>query len=495
MRDPHLEPHPASDLDQLLEDSVSGLPPMDIVAQVTPWRRAMRRVLAGLGLSALTLQFWGLQYWLPTIGMLLMLLGFRTLRQENRWLGACWALTVLRALILFPMLLLETTLLPERFPKGMQALSVLHIFILFALFFCLRSAFLAVQRKAGLPPRAGGATALLIWYGLLGILAMLSYRGWILGLALIVSYVLILRSLYKLYHALDEAGYAIKPVRLRLSDRTLVIILCVGLLAGGALGFQCGGRYPMHWQPVSAVQDGQAQSIRAHLLSLGFPAAVLEDLTDAEISACAQAQQVVTETPREHIFPDDLTTVTPEQTPGQLRITHVAVALPDGHWQVFHHFFWLTDPAFYGTECLQLWPADRDSAGWIASDPPSGRVLFDRADGVQAAPFWFLGKQRYLSDGILWEPQQQDDLFAAFSFPREASRARGYVTYGVRAVNHAYLFSSWMNYTHQQQLWQYPVRSAMQVRMENGWNRAGAFATVQDALQFYPAEMDDAPAA
>ena len=33
----------------------------------------------------------------------------------------------------------------------------------------------------------------------------------------------------------------------------------------------------------------------------------------------------------------------------------------------------------------------------------------------------------------------------------------------------------------------YPAMTAMEKRMANSWNDAGAFMTVQDALQFYPA--------
>ena len=44
---------------------------------VTPWKRAMGRVLAGTALTALGTNLWGLNYLLPGIGLVLMLLGFR----------------------------------------------------------------------------------------------------------------------------------------------------------------------------------------------------------------------------------------------------------------------------------------------------------------------------------------------------------------------------------------------------------------------------------
>ena len=41
----------------LLAQSVDELPPEEIVADVTPWRRAMERVLFGLALCMVTLNF------------------------------------------------------------------------------------------------------------------------------------------------------------------------------------------------------------------------------------------------------------------------------------------------------------------------------------------------------------------------------------------------------------------------------------------------------
>ena len=41
--------------DAMLADSVPELPPSDIVTDVTPWRKAMKRVLTGIALSAIPL--------------------------------------------------------------------------------------------------------------------------------------------------------------------------------------------------------------------------------------------------------------------------------------------------------------------------------------------------------------------------------------------------------------------------------------------------------
>lgn len=66
-----------------LQASVPERLPDKVAAAVTPWKRAMGRVLAGTALTALGTNLWGLNYLLPGIGLVLMLLGFRLLRREG----------------------------------------------------------------------------------------------------------------------------------------------------------------------------------------------------------------------------------------------------------------------------------------------------------------------------------------------------------------------------------------------------------------------------
>ena len=61
-----------AELDALLTEELSALPPSDgLVTEITPWRRATNRILVGLALTCITLNFFWLDYLLPTIGVLL----------------------------------------------------------------------------------------------------------------------------------------------------------------------------------------------------------------------------------------------------------------------------------------------------------------------------------------------------------------------------------------------------------------------------------------
>ena len=85
----------------MLQSGLPELPPEDIVQEVTPWHKAIYRALIGIAFNTFTLNFLGLNYILPAIASILSLLGFRSLRRENRWFRACYRITLVRSLYLF----------------------------------------------------------------------------------------------------------------------------------------------------------------------------------------------------------------------------------------------------------------------------------------------------------------------------------------------------------------------------------------------------------
>lgn len=484
----------------LLAQSVDELPPEEIVADVTPWRRAMERVLFGLALCMVTLNFWCLNYLLPAIGTVLLLLGFRALRRENPWLGGCFVCAVLRTACVFPSLILNTTILPGDACRS--AAAAVSAALMLALLLCFWQGLLAVQKKAGLPAQGGGTLALIVWYVLICVLAAVHYTGLLVPIAMLVGYVCILRSLSRLSKALDEAGYAIAPQPVRVTDRCIALVLAAALGIGCTLGYLFGGSYRMDWQPADTSEQTQTEAIRQQLLDLGFPEAVLNDLTPEDIAACGGALRVVVEVEdypvndgrtvlweayneknERHYVQDTVYDVK------ELRLTGVAVQLPGAQetWRVFHHFLWTTDPGFYGTEVLQIRPAYRSiPEGWSAAGDVTGRVLYDRDGQTFAAPYAALGARTFTANTVLWGEQTNTDLFAAFSLPRHAQHARGYVAYSTTEARDGYILSSGVYYTHQQSLLQYPAVTAMEKRMTSAFGNTGAFYTVQHALQFFP---------
>lgn len=146
------------EFDRLLEEELSALPlPDETVEEITPWKRAMTRIVWGVGLTTCTLNFWYLNYLLPAVGVVLLLLGFRTLRRENRWFAFCWAAAAVDAAAFFFLRVKDATLWSGAPVPFGEALALLQL----AQSFCLWQGIKAVRRAAGQedPGRRGGGPA------------------------------------------------------------------------------------------------------------------------------------------------------------------------------------------------------------------------------------------------------------------------------------------------------------------------------------------------
>lgn len=505
------DPMNEKDFDSMLESTMSELPPDDIVSEVTPWKKSMHRVLIGLAMSSLTLNFWCLNYILPAIGFILMLLGFRTMHRENSPFKACYAITLIRSVYYFPMLILNATIYQQTFYESGWTwyLTIGNLILQFIQLVCLWQGIKAVQRKAGLEEHAGGAVGLMIWFGIICLLGIIQYSGIIIAAIVILVYILAIRSLWKLAGEMDEAGYMIEAAPVRVPDIFLTGIIVGSLALGLALAYIFGGTYHMDWQPIEVTQDEEVAAIKEHLITLGFPEEILDDMTDEDILDCKGATRVAMYV-REHPFNEGHEEMVYIEDPiptwmepgyhrqtvydvKELVLTGVAVELPTEreHWKIIHHFRWAADPGYFGTESIQLWPAYRDgNEGWGKASDCSGRVLYDKNGMTFTAPYINLGEETHTTNSIFWGSSVSTDIFAEFSLPNDGENQRGYIAYTIKEMRDGAIVDAWINYTHQQTWIQYPALTAKQQRMANSWNEAGAFKTIQDALQFYPKDDD-----
>lgn len=473
-----------------LADSVPPQPPSDVADGVTPWKRAVNQLLAGTALTSLTVRNLGLHLILPAVGIILLLLGFRALRRENRWFTACLALAAACAALRLPGLILSATLLRPALetPPLSLLLGWGGTAARLALYFCLWQGLRTVGRKAGQHPWALPALALFGWYVLITVLAATEGgQSVLLVIASCIGFVLILYCLYSLARDLAETGYGIRPAAVRLSDRWLALLLAGAVAAGCVLGGLLGSRYPMAWAPAEGAGPAAA-AVRQRLEELGFPAYVLDDLTDADILACDGALEAAVTVTAARL--DGSGRVSgPEALDIQgLRITAVAVRLPgDGlRCRVFRHFLWTADPGFRGTEAIRLTPPYLDQQRrWDPIAPVSGQVLYDRGGQGYAAPFHLLREDPKGGDPL------RSGIWAAFSVPAGAKRCRGYVSYCMEEIMETGGLADLLNYYHQKTLLQYPVRSALeyaQAAALSPWGDASdgrVFLLFQGKLELY----------
>lgn len=494
--------------DDLLREDAAALPP-PAAGEINPWSMAMTRVLWGLGLITITLNFLYLDVILPAVGGLLLVLGFCTLRRENTPLRWCYilslaSLAVRGACIVLAALPVETGLAP----------AYVNIALLQVLYVCLWRGMVGVSRAAGEEkPAATAAGAMAVFYAVLTVLALIGVEGWLLVLPMLVLYILLLRSMVRLSRSLADTGYAITAAPVRLPDAAVLWGGLGVLLAAVLLAMFLGQRYPMDWQPrQDAPQDA---SIRQSLLEKGFPADVLDDLTADEVAQLSGAVRVYHQTERLYSNTDyrEVTlsrflrdpphtlqydhTLTETDDAGnrtyryvyrvydtlEQTMRHVAVEIPaegdTARFVYIHHLTYAASPSPY-TEMLELWPAWQTQSDWFPGGHVSGRVLCERNGTAQAAAFHTLksGSQQ-VSD--LFGTRQTQRITAGWSFPRGVESPRAYVFYDALRGQDGWVIESWANYVCQTAP-VYPFRDAAAL-----WHSYGsdAYSLRQTALQVF----------
>ena len=493
--------------DQMLRENASALPPA--MAEVNPWREAMWLVLWGMGLTTITFNFLYLDMILPALGGILLVLGFRTLRQENRALQWCWRLSIAIASVRSASFALAA--LPVDV-KNVPAYAVMAM--TFALYCCLWRGMVGVSRAAGAEkPAAPAAGALVIFYAVICALAFLELSGWLAVLPMLIVYIVILRNLVKLARSLADTGYAIHAAPVRLPS-TAVLWGYLGLtLAAVLLAMFLGQRYPMNWQ----VRDDapQDETIRAELLDLGFPEQVLDDLTAEEAAHMSGAVKVYTET--EPLYEDETyrevtTSVWNEDPPprweyssaekqpdGSYRytyrvydlyegfVTHVVVLVEEAGRQraVVLHYAAIDRP--FGdclAEGMEIWPVwQGNEESWSPGGWYSGRLLCEKDGQSYAADFYSVESGSYETTNI-FGTTQNTGMIAEWSRMRRGENTRAYLLYDAEMLTPELpSLYSWCNYVRQTKP-VYPFRDALTLWHE--WNTNGCYEKWQTSIQIWP---------
>ena len=493
--------------EDLLQSAMPNKPPEEIIRTVTPWKKAMKRVLCGVALSTLTLNLFYLNYILPTIGIVLTVLGLRALRNENKWFKAYYAVSLTEMAYLLIRHILNTTVTANFIPEDIfLALNLTIPFIDLSLF-CL--SLYAVEKKSGITPRRGPMVTLIIWYTIVTLLAVIQFSGFILPLLIILGFIFIIVSLNKISKEIDEVGYNIENASVKVSDKAFTLVFIVLLVTGMACGYAFGGSYKMQWEAKEKNEHIQVAEIKENLISLGFPESILDDMSAEDILACEGATKVLVDT-KQLPFNKGREDRTVKKYSGgtstyiknvydvrEMTVTGVCVCLTqesegDGDWMLIHHFCWDINPGFYGTECIQLFPAYRNqhtnSYRYVAE--PTGRVLYTKDGTDYVSSYHSLGSEIYTSDNVILGQQTNNDIFATFSLPDDGEKQRGYVMYSVEDNSeYSSIIDSWITYNHQQNFLQYPAKTAKDNVKTDLFSDSPAFIKQQRALQIADREL------
>lgn len=471
--------------------------------EVTLWQQTYENILVGMGMCAITLNFLLLNYILPAIGTLMIFLGFRKLRRENKWFRSAYGLAGIKLLLTIFLLVFNTFIGREKIEAAEAwkivslLVGILPLIIYIGFFYGIETEL----KKHGEKAEKKNLIHMILWYALVACLAHIAdgnYNNLVVGLIFLADYIQILMATSRMAAHLEKTGYILEEYPERIANGKYARAAVLATAAGIVIGYGFLGSYRMNWVEKETMTNAECEEIRAHLLTLGFPEDIMDDLKEEDLLECRNARRVLTET-NDHpindgvevvVSRDGCTQYSREYEKKELRISGVAVELEkEGTWKVIHHFHWTEDVRFRGTEAMQIFPAFRESgSAWIGQGELTGQVLYDKNGTSYQAEYAVLGDSTY-ETGEQWifpQSREASSIFAEFSLPRRGENFRGYVAYDMTNNEPGWWIDSWLNYVHQKILLQYPVMTAAQNRKQGGWSDGAVFITVQDALQVLP---------
>ena len=312
------------EFDLELMDQVGELPPLPgEVDRCTPWRNAMSSLLMGQALVTFHLEFFYFQYLLPLLGSVLIYLGARSLRSENKYFRLCWVLGGARLAWNMVFLVLNATpviqlLTGSWFNWPVSVLvNCVTMSQLFALYGGTRLAFAVTDGPKPKDWLAWGlaayllSTGIAIWADLVpltrtGPFGQSIDQGWMWlyycrGIAFIALQIYFLRCLYRQSEALAGRGFDITPIPVRFSVRTvgLAVLGAVALMIPSALFFSSHiSNGPV--DTVSSPLSGSQTAVRDKLAGMGLPEEVADLLDETELTLCAEATEVRPMEPSEY---------------------------------------------------------------------------------------------------------------------------------------------------------------------------------------------------
>lgn len=283
-----------SELDKILVQELKDLPPSDeMVNSINPSQKAFQYIAWGYALSVVTLPWGYLDLIFPLVSSMLLYLGVRILRSENRWFWISWAMTGLH-LICTPI-----TLGASAFPGDQNLVGLSHLLTALSMLqlICFWLGTAQFEREQFRPVRFGPAGALMILQILTASIALFmpqAAHSLILIFVLLTCYGAVLFALYRLGEEWRTKGYAFTAAKIHFRAPWLAIgygILSVIIITGCCI---YNYRADMDFQPVEEA-SAAAAAAKIHLSELRVPEEVLTLLSDEDVIALKDTESIAIE--------------------------------------------------------------------------------------------------------------------------------------------------------------------------------------------------------
>lgn len=427
-------------------------PPEGEISRINPWSKPIGFITWGFILTTLHLNFAYLQYILPTVGVVLVFLGFRSLRKENKYFTVLWFFSIVKLLLqLLELVWISTPLNLTDFP-GLAAGTVMLLFQI-AMFLIFQAALNKTYEKAGKTLQEKPLIWASVWTLAVFLLALSPLSSsWLVFIPMMLCYYIIVRSLFRVGDQLDGTGYVLTNAPVAISNRTFGWAYC---LIGLATVIACSVYYNHLQLEPQVYEPPQITEGRQRLLALDFPPGALQYLRDDDVELLSGAKDVEAFSKLLMFDPkriehrdsyENYTYITHSYEPGKknMEVTTVFIEMPENLLYVMQYFTWEG-----GTP---LWQDGLLIAGENKAEDKeivSSGLFYEKKGTRYIADFPRLVCDRYTYNSFFGE-DYSIVISGALSYPFGSEKQGGYVLYRYTVETDSDIFSShaYFSYVH-----------------------------------------------
>ncbi len=438
--------------EEIIEGLKGMIPPENEIQNINPWRIPINSITWGLILTTIKWNFLYLQYILPTIGVALIFLGFRSLRNQNKYFTILYFMAIVKLVShLLDILIVTTPLNTLSYPAlaiGLVA-TVFRVFI----FLTFHKGLKEVHVKAGKTMESGPLLWASLWMVLVFLVGISPLsETWLVFIPMIIFYILIIRSIFSIGKELDDTGYLLINAPVKINNRTFgriyfLLIMIIGISSN------------MYFNNLKLESNRfvspENTSLREDFIDMGFPLDALSYLSDSDIDLLKEMIHVEVEDEVLMFDPKQISHV--EETwnsefisytyePGKKNIdaSTIFIQMPERTLYVMHYFKWTGGNPIWQDAIMIT-----GNPGLANREIINSGLFYSKNDKEYIADFPHISMEnveRHTFFGTDWT----EVIRASFSFPIGSKDQGGYVLYRYGTMEaDRYLVPSLFEYIHQ----------------------------------------------
>ena len=381
------------------------------------WNQTYKILILGFFLCLFTINISYWQYILPSIGVLLLLLGMRRLSNTNRWFYAGYLCTVLNTVKWYINLFIIAAWGEQ---KGLSetGLMVFGVMLQIGLVFFL---YLAVRQELGKYTdinKSNIILGLIIFYIFVIFLNQMEGNHPILILVFILLVpIFILSRMEKLFSEMGKSGFEPRNLSSRINSKVLFCILLLGM----SLEVTATCVF-VHYDftkgtEVSDVISSSKKSKIKKLTDLGVPESIAKDLKVSDIEYLIDADRCVRTS--------DVISVQNRE----VKVTDIFFHMKNQKTYALTYFHWLSNSKIFFEDAFDIEMV-------YTLRPIAGNILYSRKQKEYTKKFTVLRNMtdnEYTNNVFGMQETFTKYIYTMFSFPWNSENQRGYIIFNLAA--------------------------------------------------------------